>query len=444
MKKPAILILFGALFSVVIMATNVAAASYGDDYYVQSDGLNVSGRWIDYTKSPLEYHPCSSTDISGSYVSILSKAAKNDPAVDEYYQSFLRAIKNDGVWGAAQHHRQYAGVEYDEVIIAFSEDPNTVPIGFNSQMGIIATPLTNTNNSWKMFTIKGFVGNQKTRCGGDYTVTVETLGAKQWAIFSTSPTAYVSNGDWLWVKTYFINAPINYPAGYEGKQINKTGVVKWAIDSLTPAWSYAVENKSLTVNSLLTDQQIDQYQIDVCLFQIPNNIQGDNFNEYVYDCKSRPPIEHEFGELGNYNIIHRVKTVDGQWFDSARVLNIDGSTYNSTVGSAGSNKAILDSLGKISTNTHGLSNIITAPLGLLANLPNLANFCTPVTAPLGSLGNITFPCMTPIYQEKLGNLFTIWQIVLVGVFSYRMGLALFQKIKNLSSPNDDRIEVVNL
>lgn len=427
----------------IISAPTAHAASFGDDYYVKTNTISVNSTWTD-NGSGIVYS-CGNVDMTTSYMSVLANAAAHSTTVNGYYQSLLAAQSNSGVWGVSMQEQARGSGQYaDNVIVAWSEDPNTVPVQFISTSGVIATPLTNTNNAWKMLTIQGSSGNQNNNMCNDQVVFGETLGANQWAIFSTSPTAFTSNGSFMWAKNYFINAPVDYPSGYAGATIKDTGAVLLSNNALTPAWRYSISNKDITVQSIMTDAQIDQFHITTCLFQIPNNTYGDNYDESVYDCKSRPAINHTFADLGTYNVINRVQTSDGQWFDSARTLTIDGSSSNGIIGGSDASNTILGALSGISTNSHGLSNIIMAPLSFIAELPGMINSCAPLNLPFGNIGTMTLPCMTPVYQTNFGTLFALWQTVLIGLFSYRMGVSLFEKIKNISSPNDDRIEVVNL
>lgn len=99
------------------------------------------------------------------------------------------------------------------------------------------------------------------------------------------------------------------------------------------------------------------------------------------------------------------------------------------------------------TNDYGLSSIITAPIPLLQSLNNSS--CSTVDLPLGVFGGVheerlSLPCMTPVYSSIFGELFTLYQTITTGVIAYFIGLAYFNKIKQLKDPDNDSIEVINL
>lgn len=99
------------------------------------------------------------------------------------------------------------------------------------------------------------------------------------------------------------------------------------------------------------------------------------------------------------------------------------------------------------TKDYGLSSIITAPIPLLQTLNNSS--CSTVDLPLGVFGGVhdqklSLPCMTPLYSSTFGQLFTLYQTITTGLVAYFIGLAYFNKIKQLKDPDNDKIEVVDL
>ena len=52
--------------------------------------------------------------------------------------------------------------------------------------------------------------------------------------------------------------------------------------------------------------------------------------------------------------------------------------------------------------------------------------------------------MTPLYSSTFGQLFTLYQTITTGLVAYFIGLAYFNKIKQLKDPDNDKIEVVDL
>lgn len=91
---------------------------------------------------------------------------------------------------------------------------------------------------------------------------------------------------------------------------------------------------------------------------------------------------------------------------------------------------------------YGLQAAIIAPLNFIAELPGKQ--CTPLQLPLPHMGNMQLPCMRSIYEEHFGLILNLYQTVIVGLFSYYLAINAISTIKGISSPKDDRIEVVKL
>lgn len=123
------------------------------------------------------------------------------------------------------------------------------------------------------------------------------------------------------------------------------------------------------------------------------------------------------------------------------INNIDSTIKDDNVDEPKQNAS--DFFTNFESNTHGLSGVITAPLGLLQNLT--ASTCTPLRFNLPIVHNeVILPCMKPIYQEKFGAFFTLWQLLTTGLISYNVLLNFYKKVRDLQNPNNDRIEVLNL
>ena len=123
---------------------------------------------------------------------------------------------------------------------------------------------------------------------------------------------------------------------------------------------------------------------------------------------------------------------------SGQVNSVDLSQDNPLLGNIFSD---------FSSNTFGLTSIITAPLPLIQSLNSAT--CSDISLPLGIFGGVhdhklVLPCMTPLYQNWLGDFFTLYQTITTGFIAYYVGLGFFNKIKQLKDPGNDKIEVVDL
>lgn len=96
-----------------------------------------------------------------------------------------------------------------------------------------------------------------------------------------------------------------------------------------------------------------------------------------------------------------------------------------------------------SSNTFGLTSIITAPLGLISSLSSSS--CSSLSLPLPFLNtNLSLPCMTTVYQNTFGSFFTLYQTITFGIVAYWVIVKIFNIIKDAKNPDHDEIEVIDL
>lgn len=95
------------------------------------------------------------------------------------------------------------------------------------------------------------------------------------------------------------------------------------------------------------------------------------------------------------------------------------------------------------TNTHGLTSIITSPLELIGNIAG--STCTPLQLPLPYVvTDLTLPCMDTIYKKHFGSLFSVYQLITFGYISYWVCVRIFALVKDFKNPDHDEIEVMDL
>lgn len=96
-----------------------------------------------------------------------------------------------------------------------------------------------------------------------------------------------------------------------------------------------------------------------------------------------------------------------------------------------------------SSNTFGLTSIITAPLSLIYNITS--NTCNSLVLPLPFVNSsITIPCMTELYSTYFGTLFTLYQTITFGLIAYWVCIRVFNLVKDFKNPDHDEIEVLDL
>lgn len=95
------------------------------------------------------------------------------------------------------------------------------------------------------------------------------------------------------------------------------------------------------------------------------------------------------------------------------------------------------------TDTHGLTAIITAPLSLISNITSAS--CSPLVIPLPFVDkDLTLPCMGEIYSSYFGSFLSIYQMITFGIVAYWVLVRIFNLVKDFKNPDHDEIEVLDL
>lgn len=95
------------------------------------------------------------------------------------------------------------------------------------------------------------------------------------------------------------------------------------------------------------------------------------------------------------------------------------------------------------TDTHGLTAIITAPLSLISSITSSS--CSPLVLPLPYIDkDLTLPCMGDIYSTYFGSFLSIYQVITFGVVAYWVCVRIFNLVKDFKNPDHDEIEVLDL
>lgn len=95
------------------------------------------------------------------------------------------------------------------------------------------------------------------------------------------------------------------------------------------------------------------------------------------------------------------------------------------------------------TDTHGLTAIITTPLSLISSITSAS--CSPLVLPLPYVDkDLTLPCMSSIYSDYFGDFLTIYHIITFGIVAYWVCVRIFNLVKDFKNPDHDEIEVLDL
>lgn len=97
-----------------------------------------------------------------------------------------------------------------------------------------------------------------------------------------------------------------------------------------------------------------------------------------------------------------------------------------------------------STDTFGLTSIITAPLELIGSITSSS--CSPLglKVPFIKDKTLNLPCMSSIYSQHFGSFLTIYHTITFGIVSYWVCVRIFNLVKDFKNPDHDEIEVLDL
>lgn len=125
------------------------------------------------------------------------------------------------------------------------------------------------------------------------------------------------------------------------------------------------------------------------------------------------------------------------------VKDVNNSINNSDTSAASSDGASF--FNGFSTDTSGLTSIITAPLNLIKNITSSS--CSAVALPLPQWfggSNLNLPCLRSIYEENFGALYEIYKIITFGIIAYWVCVRVMAMVKGFKDPEDDGVEVLEL
>lgn len=118
----------------------------------------------------------------------------------------------------------------------------------------------------------------------------------------------------------------------------------------------------------------------------------------------------------------------------------DNLTDSDTTGATDSAS---DFFSGFTSNTFGLTSIITSPLNLIKSLTSKS--CTPLNLTIPFVNKpLQLPCMSSIYSEHFSSFLTIYQTITFGITSYWICIRIFALVKDFKNPDRDEIEVMDL
>ena len=192
---------------------------------------------------------------------------------------------------------------------------------------------------------------------------------------------------------------------------------------------------SLTSSSFNISSEIDISYIRVTIYESPN-LSGtindiDNLQtQFVIGTNSLP--YEPYGDQICTNKLDETNTQLGNLNDSLNNSDSSGATSEASEFFSG-----------FTTDTFGLTSIITAPLNLIGSITS--STCTPLGLPLPYVNKtLELPCMSSIYSQYFGSFFTLYQTITFGIIAYWVCVRIFNLVKDFKNPDHDEIEVLDL
>ncbi|MDD4706412.1 MAG: hypothetical protein PHS24_04300, partial [Bacilli bacterium] len=179
---------------------------------------------------------------------------------------------------------------------------------------------------------------------------------------------------------------------------------------------------------------------------------GSEYGILMYNESESNTVKLKYNQkYFNYIIYNSLGDLENKNID---YININGTSINTqdtappyTVLESPAQQGTTDAVGLFSsftTNTYGLTAIISSPLSLINSLTSKT--CQSLEVPLPYLNNksLSLPCMTEIYENYFGDFLTLYQLITFGFVAYWILVKLLNMVKDFKNPDHDEIEVLDL
>ena len=195
---------------------------------------------------------------------------------------------------------------------------------------------------------------------------------------------------------------------------------------------------------------VEKVYINVLQYDSQSDLRGLNLDSSIFN---RHPYSISIKLIGvtsvdtisydnTSDIINQNQTIINQNQQTNEELgDINGSINNSDI--SGAQDSAGGFFNDFTTDTHGLTAIITAPLSLISNITSAS--CSPLVIPLPYVDkDLTLPCMGEIYSNYFGSFLSIYQMITFGIVAYWVLVRIFNLVKDFKNPDHDEIEVLDL
>lgn len=186
----------------------------------------------------------------------------------------------------------------------------------------------------------------------------------------------------------------------------------------------------------------NDYYANICTVQPQTSISSSGYL-YVRIVFNQAYVSSIRSYVGNFEERTGIESVVTQ---QTEIINNSITDVNDSINDdnvSGANEKAKELFTNFTTNNHGLTGVITAPLDLIRNLAS--NTCNQLVLPLPFVNeNLTLPCLSSIYQQYFPSFLTIYQVVVSALVGYKICISIFFMVKGFKDPGEDKIEVLDL
>lgn len=205
--------------------------------------------------------------------------------------------------------------------------------------------------------------------------------------------------------------------------INQTVGTSTNLDSITQQQQSEIIKKTGETNALLEDANAKQQEI--INSQNATNSKLDQSNSLQSETNSKL-------DANKQAVDNNTSALNNQT-DTMKDSNSDEATSEAGTFFSG-----------FTTDTFGLTSIITAPLNLITSITSSSCTSVGISLPYLTEKKLELPCLRGIYEQHFGSILTIYQTITFGFVAYWVCVRIFALVKDFKNPEHDEIEVLDL
>lgn len=370
------------------------------------------------------------------------------------YARFIETVNNyhnGGRWAVANIYNAGA----DDWDIQFLTNRNasvSSPAWYlGSEVSFTITDGSNANSRFAALISTGSPGTHKSK------TTLSKTGASTYNCTTTNNQSgsfpFIGRNSGLRYYVLLSNFNVTYPPGYAGEpipdevappvwfepkytwQVNNAGLFNLQYVEQTLPGSGSVTLEKWTDDWAVLDTQLDNKSIPLFKqFNYSYELPAAGWYKVYIEYDSEAPE----GFTDVREVVFEIYWNGASFIQGGNENTDDGidGVYNNLSGGG-----ILSIFNSLNIEMYGLQNLIVAPLNFIQTLPGRT--CAAISIPI--LGtNQPMPCLKQYYDASVPELISLYQTILTGLVAWGVGFGVFRIIKDVNTPQNDRIEVTRL